>query len=52
MQGADPMNDGTARYRGLDVHKATITVAVSDAGSQPTLYGTIKAVNGDSIVRL
>lgn len=43
------MNDGTTRYLGLDVHKATITVAVADAGSQPTLYGTI--ANDPSAVR-
>jgi len=43
------MDDGTTRYLGLDVHKATITVAVADAGSQPTLYGTI--ANDPSAVR-
>ena len=43
------MNDGTTRYLGLDVHKARITVAVADAGSQPTLYGTI--ANDPSAVR-
>src|SRR5487761_1749984 len=49
MQEAGPMNDGNTRYLGLDVHKATIAVAVADAGSQPTLYGTI--ANDPSAVR-
>ncbi len=43
------MNNGTTRYLGLDVHKATIAVAVADAGSHPTLYGTI--ANDPSAVR-
>ena len=36
------MSEGTTRYLGLDVHKATITVAVAEATSGPsTVFGTI-----------
>jgi len=35
------MKNGTTRYVGLDVHKATITVAICEAAGTPTLYGTI-----------
>jgi transposase len=35
------MNDVTTRYLGLDVHKATIAVAVADAGAPPVLHATI-----------
>jgi len=43
------MNNGTTRFLGLDVHKATIAVAIADPGAQPTLYGTI--ANDPSAVR-
>ena len=49
MQEAGPMNNGTTRFLGLDVHKATIAVAIADPGAQPTLYGTI--ANDPSAVR-
>ncbi|SRR5712692_5712154 len=35
------MKNGTTRYLGLDVHKATITVAIGEGSGQPALYGTI-----------
>lgn len=35
------MKNGTTRYLGLDVHKATITAAVGEQGGTPVLYGTI-----------
>ncbi len=35
------MKNGTRRYVGLDVHKATITVAVGEGSGQPAVYGTI-----------
>ena len=35
------MSEGTTRYLGLDVHKATITVAVAEESGPPTLFGTI-----------
>jgi len=35
------MNHGTTRYVGLDVHKATITVAICEAAQPPTVFGTI-----------
>jgi transposase len=35
------MNEGTTRFLGLDVHKATIVAAVADESSPPILYGTI-----------
>ena len=35
------MSEGTTRYLGLDVHKATITVAVAEESGPPTVYGTI-----------
>src|SRR5258708_26357421 len=35
------MSEGTTRYLGLDVHKATITVAVAEASGPPTAFGTI-----------
>src|SRR2546426_6339990 len=41
MQEAGPMNHGTTRYVGLDVHKATITVAICEAAQPPTVFGTI-----------
>jgi hypothetical protein len=43
------MKKGTTRYLGLDVHKATITVALAEDGSQPVVYGTI--ANDPSSVR-
>ncbi len=43
------MTDGTTRYLGLDVHKATIAVAIADQTGPPTLYGTI--ANDPSAVR-
>lgn len=35
------MKNGTPCYLGLDVHKATITVAVGEESGQPALDGTI-----------
>lgn len=35
------MSEGTTRYLGLDVHKATITVAVAEESGPPTVFGTI-----------
>jgi transposase len=35
------MTERTTRYLGLDVHKATIAVAVAEASGPPTLFGTI-----------
>lgn len=35
------MNNGTTRFVGLDVHKATITVAVCEAQGPVTVFGTI-----------
>jgi transposase len=35
------MNEVTTRHLGLDVHKATISVALADPGAAPVLYGTI-----------
>ncbi len=35
------MNEVTTRHLGLDVHKATINVALADSGAAPVLYGTI-----------
>lgn len=35
------MKEVTTRYVGLDVHKATISVAVADDGVAPVLFGTI-----------
>lgn len=35
------MKEGTTRYVGLDVHKATISVAVADDGAAPVSFGTI-----------
>ena len=35
------MNERTTRFLGLDVHKATIAVAVAEPSGPPTLYGTI-----------
>lgn len=35
------MKEGITRYLGLDVHQATITVAIGEANGVPTLYGTI-----------
>lgn len=35
------MKQSTTRYVGLDVHKATITVAVGEPSGAPALYGTI-----------
>jgi transposase len=35
------MSEGTTRYLGLDVHKATITVAVAEESGPATVYGTI-----------
>jgi transposase len=35
------MNEPTTRFLGLDVHKATIAVAVAEASGPPALYGTI-----------
>ncbi len=35
------MKEVTTRYVGLDVHKATITVAVADDGARPVVFGTI-----------
>lgn len=35
------MNEPTTRYLGLDVHKATVTVAVADGSEAPVLEGTI-----------
>ncbi len=43
------MKKGTTRYLGLDVHKATVTVALAEDGSQPVVYGTI--ANDPSSVR-
>src|SRR5260370_14190693 len=36
-----PMKEITTRYVGMDVHKATITVAVADDGASPVVFGTI-----------
>lgn len=35
------MSERTTRFLGLDVHKATIAVAVAERSGPPTLYGTI-----------
>jgi transposase len=35
------MSERTTRYLGLDVHKATIAVAVAEVSEAPVLYGTI-----------
>jgi transposase len=35
------MKEVTTRYLGLDVHKATISIAVADEGVAPVLFGTI-----------
>jgi transposase len=35
------MSESTTRFLGLDVHKATIAVAVAEASGPPVLYGTI-----------
>ncbi len=35
------MKEVTTRYLGLDVHKATISVAVADPGAPPVAFGTI-----------
>ena len=35
------MKEVTTRYVGLDVHKATISIAVADDGVAPVLFGTI-----------
>jgi len=35
------MSEPTTRYLGLDVHKATIAVAVAEESGPPTLYGTV-----------
>jgi transposase len=35
------MNERTTRFLGLDVHKATIAVAVAEEAGPPTLYGTV-----------
>lgn len=35
------MNNVTTRYLGLDVHKATIAVAIAEESGVPTTYGTI-----------
>ena|SRR2546425_9970021 len=35
------MKEVTTRYLGLDVHKATISIAVADNGVPPILFGTI-----------
>jgi transposase len=35
------MKEVTTRYLGLDVHKATISIAVADDGVAPVLFGTI-----------
>ena len=43
------MGERTTRYLGLDVHKATIAVAVAEESGPPTLYGTI--ANDPSSVR-
>src|SRR5258708_40351364 len=40
------MSEGTTRYLGLDVHKATITVAVAEASGPPTAFGTIANEGG------
>src|SRR6266568_4011057 len=36
-----PMKEVTTRYVGMDVHKATISVAVADEGVPPIAVGTI-----------
>jgi transposase len=43
------MSNDTRRYLGLDVHKATIAVAVAEASGPPTTYGTI--ANDPSAIR-
>lgn len=43
------MSESTTRFLGLDVHKATITVAVAEGSGTPALYGTI--ANDPSAVR-
>jgi len=35
------MKEGTTRFVGLDVHKATISIAVADDGTAPVSFGTI-----------
>src|SRR5438105_4957014 len=35
------MSEGTTRYLGLDVHKASITVAVAEESGPPTAFGTV-----------
>lgn len=41
------MAERTARYLGLDVHKATIAVAVAEANGAPVLFGTIADEPGE-----
>ena len=43
------MAERTTRYLGLDVHKATIAVAVAEDSGAPVLFGTI--VNEPKAVR-
>lgn len=45
MRKAGPLEDVSARYFGLDVHKATIGVDVADFGSPPVLFG--RSVGGN-----
>jgi transposase len=35
------MKEVTTRYVGMDVHKATITIAIADDGASPVVVGTI-----------
>ena len=35
------MSERTTRFLGLDVHKATIAVAIAEESGPPVLYGTI-----------
>jgi transposase len=35
------MSERTTRFLGLDVHKATVAVAVAEEAGPPTLYGTV-----------
>lgn len=41
------MTERTTRFLGLDVHKATIAVAVAEASGAPTLFGTIANEPGE-----
>jgi len=41
------MTERTTRFLGLDVHKATITVAVAEQSGAPTLFGTIANEPGE-----